>query len=612
LEIKFKLLAFIKKYTLGCKWLCLQFNLKLTPTLLPSTNYITTSINVKKLAFFALFLFFGIIEMKGQTAASSTWALTANGSPNTSGSVNGSTLLWGTQISNPIYGNTNGSSSAASVSNNGWSNNILNNNAYYEYAITPTSGNDLTVNSVSFYYSVSGSSMSLSLYYSTDDFLTSTQLGSNVSNFSNTSSTTQFSNSTNIQVADGLTLKVRVYGWAASAVTRTFRNKMIVISGTTSPISLTSTTITSLSPSSGCIGSSLTINGTNLSDATSVTIGGTPVSSITSNSSTQIVAVVGSGSTGFVSVTTSNRTATSSNQFTVIGNPTASNGGPYCEGATIQLTGGPSGYESYSWSGPNSYSSSNITQTITQNFDSLVTGTSWRDNSTLSGWYISSLPPLKIGTGSLGTGGSYNFGNTTNINDRALGSLCSNTTGTINFGIKITNTTGATVSSIAITFTGEQYRDAGNNPSVVQSLTVDYSTDATNLTTASGTWIPIADLTFNTPMFTTSAGALDGNASSNRIVGISSTLSGISIPNNSSIWLRWTDINDTNNDAGVAIDDVSVVLSAGNMSSLITNATTAMSGNYILTTTNASGCTATATTYVVVKPNPLTSNIYHE
>ncbi|MGG7034984.1 MAG: PKD-like domain-containing protein [Flavobacterium sp.] len=76
-------------------------------------------------------------------------------------------------------------------------------------------------------------------------------------------------------------------------------------------------TITNFSPSSGCQGSSITINGTNLSGATAVTIGGTAVSSITSNSATQIIAVVGSGTTGTVSVTTPNGTATSAGTFTV-------------------------------------------------------------------------------------------------------------------------------------------------------------------------------------------------------------------------------------------------------------------------------------------------------
>lgn len=91
-------------------------------------------------------------------------------------------------------------------------------------------------------------------------------------------------------------------------------------------------TITSLGSSSGCVGSSITINGTNLSGVTAanVTIGGTAVSSITTNTSTQIVAVIGSGTTGTVSVTTVGGTATSSSTFTVNSVPTVSyTGSPF-------------------------------------------------------------------------------------------------------------------------------------------------------------------------------------------------------------------------------------------------------------------------------------------
>ena len=283
----------------------------------------------------------------------------------------------------------------------------------------------------------------------------------------------------------------------------------------------------------------------------------------------------------------------------------ASNNGPYCSGSTIQLIGS-TGLNYYSWNGPNNYSSSN--QLVTQNFDSLGTGTSWIDNSTLSGWYllrnIGTVNPISSGTGSNNTGAIYNFSNSTNSTDRALGSLGSNTTGSINYGVNITNTTGFTVTTVSITYTGEQYRDAGNNPPVAQSLTFDYSTNATNLTTASGAWTPVPALTFSTPTYTITPGVLDGNATSNRVVGITSTITGLSIPNGSNIWVRWTDLNDSNNDAAVAIDDVSIVLSAGNSSPSIINATTQMSGNYSLNVVDSNGCNSTATTNVVVNPVP--------
>lgn len=78
-------------------------------------------------------------------------------------------------------------------------------------------------------------------------------------------------------------------------------------------------TITSLGSASGCEGTAITINGTDLSGATAadVTIGGTPVTSITSNDGSVLVAVIGAGTTGIVSVTTPGGTATSSSSFTV-------------------------------------------------------------------------------------------------------------------------------------------------------------------------------------------------------------------------------------------------------------------------------------------------------
>jgi hypothetical protein len=97
-------------------------------------------------------------------------------------------------------------------------------------------------------------------------------------------------------------------------------------------------TITNLlTPSSGCEGSNITITGTNLTGATAatVTIGGTAVSSITSNNGSTIVAVIGAGTTGTVSVTTPDGTATSIGTFTVNPLPAVIAGG-----ATTVCVGG--------------------------------------------------------------------------------------------------------------------------------------------------------------------------------------------------------------------------------------------------------------------------------
>jgi len=82
-------------------------------------------------------------------------------------------------------------------------------------------------------------------------------------------------------------------------------------------------TITSLGAASGCVGSTLTINGTNLLTATAVTIGGT-AATITGTTATSVTVTVGTGTTGTVQVTTPGGTATSAATFTVNPLPTIS------------------------------------------------------------------------------------------------------------------------------------------------------------------------------------------------------------------------------------------------------------------------------------------------
>jgi hypothetical protein len=77
-------------------------------------------------------------------------------------------------------------------------------------------------------------------------------------------------------------------------------------------------TITSFTPTSGAVGTSVTINGTNFLGATSVTIAGVPVFSYTVVSATIITANVGSGISGKISVTTPSGTATSTGTFTLL------------------------------------------------------------------------------------------------------------------------------------------------------------------------------------------------------------------------------------------------------------------------------------------------------
>lgn len=141
-------------------------------------------------------------------------------------------------------------------------------------------------------------------------------------------------------------------------------------------IAATPPTITSFTPSSACASSSATvvITGTNFTGATTVTIGGTAVSSFVINSATQITATVGTGTTGTIAVTTAGGTATSGGTFTVNalpanpGNPTSNS--PQCNppGVTLTRSGTPAAGITWYWqttAGGTSTANSGATYVVT-------------------------------------------------------------------------------------------------------------------------------------------------------------------------------------------------------------------------------------------------------
>jgi hypothetical protein len=205
---------------------------------------------------------------------------------------------------------------------------------------------------------------------------------------------------------------------------------------------------------------------------------------------------------------------------------------------------------------------------LTENFDTLAqTGTNiaWTDNSTIPGWY-STRTTYNSGTGSSNTGALYSFGvaGTNPVTDRALGSVGSGGTGTVYWGVSLTNNTGATITSLNVTYVGEQWRNGGaTSPNVSVAQTVDFQYQIANTAVVTGVntpttgWVDHDFLDFTSPTFgTTAAATLDGNAGGNRVQK-SATLS-VTIANGQEVWLRWVDIDHSGNDHGLAIDDLSV------------------------------------------------------
>jgi hypothetical protein len=224
-----------------------------------------------------------------------------------------------------------------------------------------------------------------------------------------------------------------------------------------------------------------------------------------------------------------------------------------------------------------------------QDFDSLpntpentslvASGKEWQDDTaspaaghvSIPGWYLfhptdpgaedgfNGFQRMRIGAGTATTGAFMSFGASSST-ERALGSLASNTlepAGQAQYiALRFTNNTGVTLGQFTLEFDAEQWRDGGNNPAVSQSLTFGYAVTSTapaNIGALTATAVPA--LTFTSPVFTTTAGAVDGNANFSTL---STTVAGFTWNPGEDLWLRWADTNDANNDHGFGIDNLTV------------------------------------------------------
>lgn len=209
-----------------------------------------------------------------------------------------------------------------------------------------------------------------------------------------------------------------------------------------------------------------------------------------------------------------------------------------------------------------------------QDFNSLesteaLTNIAWTNGTTpLPGWFAAKLmqdpDPQDItvySTGSLTTTaatGLVSFGTDA---DRALGSRIANATGDVAYGVKIKNNTAKPITSLHVTYTGEQWTYANPCPQV---LSFAYKLNA-GIKDAGFT--VVHELQFSSPIFVagvTTTNKIDGNLAENKVVGITHTFN-VFIPVGEYIFLRWLDINDPGTtdcaggvDHALSIDDVTV------------------------------------------------------
>ncbi|MBI2926543.1 MAG: hypothetical protein HYY24_12680 [Verrucomicrobia bacterium] len=202
-----------------------------------------------------------------------------------------------------------------------------------------------------------------------------------------------------------------------------------------------------------------------------------------------------------------------------------------------------------------------LPSTYAEDFDEMGAGTPGGNTTTPSGWDVGFSSPLTMGTTAYvfdsddffaAKAHNVNFG-VNGESDRALGSVASSTGATRYTRAHFRNDTGSTITSLIISYTGEQWSidDAG----IETGLVLKYSTDGTTFSAAGlGT-----SFNFSAPVTSGSPRFLNGNDSANRTTGRGGTfVPSLPIANGTEFYLRWEDSNDPDSDSGVGIDDFSV------------------------------------------------------
>jgi hypothetical protein len=221
------------------------------------------------------------------------------------------------------------------------------------------------------------------------------------------------------------------------------------------------------------------------------------------------------------------------------------------------------------------------TGSYTQNFNTLASsGTPGWTNAVapLPAWYAyadtTASANYRTGTGSIAYSGIYSYGGV-NDSDRSLGSLASDSSGTLRFGVAFINTTGQTVTNLAINFTAEQWR-VGTS-AATNTLAFHYCiTNGVLPLNDTAEWRPVAALDTDSPLTTNThaPGACYVSAE------LSAAITRYPVRSGEVLLLRWCDPDEAGGDHGLAIDDLAVGWAAGDLQDSVSVGRTGAAENF--------------------------------